>query len=227
MGFELFVNGLQRANGGGRKVIMGLLDSIRRSRFCFEWRYVTGKTPWDTNVTPPEVMEFIAQHPPGWALDLGCGTGTNAITLAKHGWKVTGVDFSAKAIKRARQKANAAGVKVEFIVGDVADLSLLNGPYDYALDIGCLLSLSSKAREGYAKGLKRLVKPGGWYMLYAWLPRKGKEGTWGTSKQEVEGLIGHSFEKIRVVVGQERGLPSAWYWFRRRKGFLPGTHGLP
>jgi 2-polyprenyl-3-methyl-5-hydroxy-6-metoxy-1,4-benzoquinol methylase len=94
-----------------------------------------------TPFTPPEVMEFIAQTRPGKALDLGCGTGTNAITLARHGWQVTGVDFSPKAIRQARRKATAEGLKIEFHAADVTDLAMLTGPYDYVLDIGCLFTL--------------------------------------------------------------------------------------
>ncbi|MEW6615857.1 MAG: methyltransferase domain-containing protein [Thermodesulfobacteriota bacterium] len=67
---------------------------LNLSSLMFMWRYFRGQTPWDTNITPPEVMEFIQKTSPGRALDLGCGTGTNGITLARHGWKVTGVDFA-------------------------------------------------------------------------------------------------------------------------------------
>ena len=77
------------------------IGSFFSSRWKFEWRYWRGTTPWDTNITPPEVKEFIAAAPPGKALDLGCGTGTNAITLAQHGWQATGVDFAPKAIRTA------------------------------------------------------------------------------------------------------------------------------
>jgi methylase of polypeptide subunit release factors len=50
--------------------------------------------PWDTGISPPELIDFINSNPPGKALDIGCGTGTNAIRLAKEGWRVTGVDFA-------------------------------------------------------------------------------------------------------------------------------------
>lgn len=104
------------------------------SRFKFEWRYWHGDTPWDTNITPPEVMEFLATATPGRALDLGCGTGTNAVTLARHGWQATGVDFSPKAIREARRKAQQAGLKIDFYCADVADLGMLSGPFDIKPD---------------------------------------------------------------------------------------------
>jgi 2-polyprenyl-3-methyl-5-hydroxy-6-metoxy-1,4-benzoquinol methylase len=46
-------------------------------------------------------MKFIAETAPGKALDLGCGIGTNAITLAQYGWQATGIDFALKAIRTA------------------------------------------------------------------------------------------------------------------------------
>jgi SAM-dependent methyltransferase len=191
-------------------------DRLRRSRWGFQWRYWRGKTPWDTQITPPEVMEFIADTSPGKALDLGCGTGTNAITLARHGWQVTGVDFAPKAIRTARRKAAAAGMEISFHAADVTELGMLAGPYDYVLDIGCLFVLGERERIQYAEGLARLTRPRSWYMLYAWLPRPWQGGIWGISAEEVDSLLAEQFSIERRVVGEEKGYPSAWYWFQRR-----------
>lgn len=190
--------------------------SLVPDRWKFERLYWRKQTPWDTQITPPEVMEYIATRPPGRALDLGCGTGTNAITLARHGWQVTGVDFSRGAIRQASRKAAAAGLKIDFHAADVTDLRMLDGPYDYALDIGCLFGLQADDRVRYAKELARLVHPGGDYMLYAWLPRRWKGRLCGMSGEEVESLLRTHFERDRVLVGEEKGFPSAWYWYRRR-----------
>lgn len=187
-----------------------------RSRLMFQWRYFRRQTPWDTDTTPPEVIEFIKKTPPGRALDLGCGTGTNAITLASHGWEVTGVDFVKKAIRAARQKAAKAGCNIDFHVADVTDLSMLSDVYDYALDIGCMFTLSRDDQMKYAETLAGLLRPEGWYMLYAWLPRLRKGKIWGISTETVEALLKPSFIKLRCVVGEESGYPTAWYWFQRR-----------
>lgn len=117
------------------------IGSLLPNRWKFQWRYWRRQTPWDTQVTPPEVMDFIARTPPGKALDLGCGTGTNAITLSRAGWRVTGVDFIPKAILAARAKAARSGFAIDFLVASVTDLSALSGPFDYALNIGCLHAL--------------------------------------------------------------------------------------
>jgi SAM-dependent methyltransferase len=161
-------------------------------------------------------MEFIAQNLPGIALDLGCGTGTNAITLARHGWQVTGVDFAPEAIRRARRKAAAAGLQIDFYTADVSDLGMLAGPYDYVLDIGCLFVLKDRERLRYAEELARLTRAQSWYMLYAWLPRPWQGGTWGISPDVVDSLLGAKFIKVRQVIGEEKGHPSAWYWFQKR-----------
>src|SRR4030088_2327032 len=54
------------------------------------WYWLPRRPPWDTGVTPPELERFMGSHPPGRALDLGCGTGTNVVYLTRHGWTAGG-----------------------------------------------------------------------------------------------------------------------------------------
>ena len=181
----------------------------------FQWRYRRGKTPWDTEITPPEVVRFIADTPPGTALDLGCGTGTNAITLARHGWKVSGVDFIGAAIKKARKKAAAEGLDITFIESSVTDLDMFSGPFTYILDIGCLFGLVEADQQKYAANVRRLLAAGGWYMLYAWNPRYYNNKMVGISPDAVDDLLGDTLTKIQTIEGEEHGAASTWYWYQR------------
>ena len=167
-------------------------------------------------------MQFLSAARPGRALDLGCGTGTNAITMAKHGWEVTGVDFSLKAIRSAQRKAIRRGMTIDFRVGDVADLAELEGPYDYALDIGCLFTLPENRRDPYITGLERLLRPRSPFMLYAWLPRPHRGRSRGLAPEEVKRLFRERFELTRIEFGEEKWADSAWYWFRRGPALSDG-----
>jgi SAM-dependent methyltransferase len=131
------------------------------------WYLRRQRPPWDTGISPPELMAFIQSHRPGRALDLGCGTGTNAITLAQHGWRVVGVDFAIKAIATARHKASQARLPIHFRVGDVTQLDDLSDPFDLILDIGCFHCLSPEGRARYAQNSKQLLAPSGTFLLYA------------------------------------------------------------
>ena len=98
-----------------RRRLMGLLRS------WYERAYRRGDSSrWDTGITPPELLALLETLEPGTALDLGCGTGTNAIELASRGWFVTGVDFSSLAIDNARRKAGWVS-GVTFVEGDVSE----------------------------------------------------------------------------------------------------------
>ena len=77
--------------------------------FWFNLMYIR-RPPWDTRVSPPELYRFLENHPSGNALDLGCGTGTNLITMASYGWQVAGVEYAWRAVQIARSRLNRAGV---------------------------------------------------------------------------------------------------------------------
>jgi SAM-dependent methyltransferase len=194
---------------------------IKWSRLLFWLNYVLGRTPWDTNVTPPELVRTIEGPdalPPGRALDLGCGSGTNVIYLARHGWQATGVDFVGRVVQQARQKAQAAGVTARFYTGDVTRLDQVNGlaeSFDFVLDIGCLHTLTNDHRGRYAAGVIKRLRPGGSYLLYAWGSHQLRGQEMGISPAQVEETFAPSLCLTRVEHGEERGLPSAWYWLIR------------
>jgi cyclopropane fatty-acyl-phospholipid synthase-like methyltransferase len=186
--------------------------------WSFDLRYLLSRPPWDTEVTPPEVIELIEGESlcPGRALDLGCGTGTNCIYLAHHGWEAVGVDFSFLAIRRAWRKARRAGVDCRFYRNDVTDLAFLAEPFDLVLDIGCLHSLPQERWERYAAEVARLVRPEGPYLLYAFTPRPDQSTTRGVAPKEVRSLFTPAFAVEREELGEDPSGPrSAWYWLRR------------
>lgn len=186
---------------------------MRRWRFNL-WYYL--KPGWDTGISPPELLAFIQTHPPGRALDLGCGTGTNVITLARHGWQVTGLDFAGRAIRTARQKAQAAGVQVELRVADVSDRRELTGAYDLILDMGCFHSLSPEKRAAYRENIKHRLRPGGAYLLYTFLKSEPAGPEIGLSEAEVA-EFGHflNLRSRQDSHDQAAGRRSTWLFFER------------
>jgi len=185
-------------------------------KWFFEFQYRFGKPPWDTGVTPPEVVAAIesGEARGNRALDLGCGTGTNAIYLARNGFQVVGVDYASKAITMARQKAKQAGVRVDFHVGDVTRLDMLHEPFDFFLDIGCFHGVELTRRPIYAAEIARLSRPGALFMLYAFGPRKFIFRELGATPDQVKQIFMKDFSLERIEEGKERGeFKSAWYWF--------------
>jgi SAM-dependent methyltransferase len=185
-------------------------------KFFFAFRYLLNNSPWDTGVTPSEVYQFLEENSPGIALDLGCGTGTNALTIAEYGWKVTGIDFVPQAIWRARRKARQAGLadRVKFQVGDVLDLSFLEGKQDLVLDIGCFHSFLGIDVERYAGNILNHLSPGGSLLLYAHLQRD-PESSHGVSEEDIN-MLG----KLLTLINRQEGVdgtsrPSAWFQFRK------------
>ena len=184
----------------------------------FELRYLFGRAPWDTGVSPPELLQFLDTHPPGRAVDIGCGSGTNSLTMTRHGWQTTGLDFSWGAVRRARRRAEQAGLSIEFRRGDVGMLRTIPGPMDLALDIGCYHALEPERRQPYARDLGRLVRPGGSFLLYGFLVPDEPAGNRGIGEHEVARRFGGLFELVVVARGTDRQRPSAWFSLRRTTG---------
>jgi SAM-dependent methyltransferase len=156
----------------------------------------------------------VAGCPPGRAIDLGCGTGTNVRYLAEHGWQVSGIDYVPRAIARARRRLR--GMPAQLLVGDVSRLEALplRPPYDLALDVGCLHSLAPAARQRYAQGLANVLRPGARYLLFAFQPPASAAGP-GIARADINALFERHFAATGYEPGQA-GPAAAWYYFERR-----------
>lgn len=212
-------------------------------KWYFDFLYRFTKPRWDTNVTPPEVVETIqrgdvrrgsvvlpttgvkslpqddAGENARRALDLGCGTGTNSIYLTRAGFQVVGVDFSPRAIAAARTKARVANIAADFYTGDVTRLDALGirGSFDFVLDIGCFHSVDPARWPNYATEIARRTQPGALFMLYAFGPRQTRIRKLGATPEEVRQTFAENFRLERIEQGTDRGeFSSAWYWFRRK-----------
>lgn len=192
------------------------------NRILYRIMYWLKMTHWDTNETPPEVHEAFTSGkiPQGVALDLGCGTGTNVIFMAKHGRQAIGLDFVPEAINKARQKAKAAGLNgsTQFLVADVTRLNEIVLPATgFALDMGCFHGLSPEGQRSYAEGLAKALVPGGWYLLYTLDPGKEAGISFGMSPESVKEILGPWFDFTRIERDTNGSRGSTWFWMERRE----------
>jgi SAM-dependent methyltransferase len=136
---------------------------------------------------------------PGRVLELGCGHGRNATYLAGLGCQVDAVDFSAEALRWARQRAQSAGASVEFRCCSIFDATIPDGCYDLVYDAGCFHHLPPHRRKDYVELVDRALKPGGSYGLVCFRP----EGGSGFTDQQVYeraslgGGLGYSEDRLR------------------------------
>lgn len=132
--------------------------------------YASGNLPWDTGQPDPHLVQLIEAGTiaPGRALEVGCGTGTNALWLASRGFEVLGVDISPLAIAQAQAKAEAAGVRVEFMVLDFLSAELDRGPFDFVFDRGVLHVFDEASdRAQFARQVARMLGAGGRWLSLA------------------------------------------------------------
>lgn len=124
--------------------------------------YREARLPWDSGKPSAELRKLVdgGELRPCAAIELGCGTGTNAVYLAQLGFTVTAVDLAPRAIEMAQEKAAAGGVDVRFVVGDVTQLDDVAGPFDFVFDRGCYHCVRRAGLlDGFLATVARLTKP--------------------------------------------------------------------
>jgi cyclopropane fatty-acyl-phospholipid synthase-like methyltransferase len=183
-------------------------------RILFQYMYFR-QPPWDTGISPPELLEFIQTHSPGRAIDIGCGTGTNVITLVRAGWEVTGVDFAPRAIKIAKQKLNQARLQANLSIRDATNLQGISGPFDFALDLGCFHGIAQDAKPKYLNQLDRILAPNGFWLMYGFLKSNPLQTGSGLLETEID-LISSHLARLSRQNGFDKGdKRSAWFLFQK------------
>lgn len=141
-------------------------------RRLFRVFYRLGFTPWDGHPLARSLTELVGGGAlsPGTALDLGCGTGDTAIYLARHGWRVTGVDYVDKALAKARAKCGE--LPVSFVKADVTQLSSagIGAGFELIVDNGCLHGMSSADRDAYVREVTAVAAPQARLLIVAFVP---------------------------------------------------------
>ena len=122
-----------------------------------------------------------------------------------------------RAVRQARRKARRAGVsgQTTFLVGDVTRLNEYGlSLADFALDIGCLHSLTPEGQARYAAGLSALTRPGAIFLLYAIMPCIGRLGPVGLSPEAVQDLFAPHFNLVDDMHGHNEVTESESAWYR-------------
>ncbi|HEU5110030.1 MAG TPA: methyltransferase domain-containing protein [Micromonosporaceae bacterium] len=199
-------------------------------RFFYDIGYRFFRMPWETGPRA-ELVELVeaGRLRPGRAVDLGCGTGANAVYLARHGFAVTGVDFAASALAKARAAAERAGVALNLHRVDLtdtgADLRARLGEFDLLVDYGTMDDLSPAKRDRYLRAVLPLARPGAEFLLWCfeWPPRRWDRWTMNPmAPGEVDRRFGGHFEVERIAATDRpdlrRAMPGfAAYLMTRRE----------
>jgi SAM-dependent methyltransferase len=139
-----------------------MVNSVLRTVADVMYRLGIGPRPSDVpDHRLVEVVEGPARLPPGRAVDLGSGTGRNAIYLARHGWDVVGVEMSGYAVEVSRRKATEQGAPARFVQGDVTKLPDLDigAAFNLFMDGGCYHTLPPGRRDAFGESVTAVAAP--------------------------------------------------------------------
>jgi len=194
----------------------------------YKERYESHDTPWDIGKPDFNLIQTVTTTPiePCKALDIGCGTGENAIWLSQRNFHVIGIDTSEVAIEKAKEKALKANVKCTFIVIDILTSHVEGAPFGFAFDRGCFHSLNSgKERKRFAENVNgHLEKDGLWLSLIGNADeQRHAPGPPQRTAGDIVNSVEPTFEILSLVssyFGSNRpNPPRAWVCLMRKRRF--------
>jgi len=192
----------------------------------FEDRYQSGDTPWDHGMVDSNLIEAVSMHNllPCRTLDIGCGTGENAIWLARQGFEVVACDLSSTAIQRARNKLENVKADVCFLVADFLVDAMPDAPFGFIFDRGCLHCMAEDAeREAYVQKVADLLEDGGHWLSLVGNADEGERdvGPPQLTATELVSAVESRFEIQSLSAGHfgsdQETPPRAWICLMRKR----------
>ena len=113
-----------------------------------------------------EMLRCLEVKAEGLVLDAGCGPGEHAVRVARNGYRVLAIDFSAAVLEEARGRAQANGLadRIQFERGDLTSLRFADASFDRVFSWGVVIHIPEIDRA--LAELARIVRPGGRLALY-------------------------------------------------------------
>lgn len=170
----------------------------------WETRYQQGETPWDTGQPDEHLVAVVTGRPipPGSALEIGCGTGTNAVWLAERGFEVTATDVSATALAKAKARASSSGASVRWLQRSFPSPA---HHFDFAFDRGCFHTQREVAqREAFVAAVAERLNPAGlWLSIIGSTDGPPRDtGPPRLSAEQVAAAVEPRFEILSLTAGQ-------------------------
>lgn len=194
--------------------------------------YAAGDLPWDSGEPDPNLVELVqsGRVAKGRALEIGCGTGTNALWLGEQGFEVVALDLAPLAIERARAKAaaasKAAAERCSFAAHDFLADELPQGTFQVIFDRGCFHVFEEpKAQSSFAERVGKLLAPGGlWLSLIGSTEGPAREfGPPRRTAREILDALEPHVELISLRAMEFEGLPDrgpapkSWHCLTRKR----------
>src|SRR2546426_5367559 len=167
----------------------------RPNLISWEDAYKT-RPPWDIGRPQPSFVELVqaGELNKGRVLDVGCGTGENALYLAERGFSVVGVDLSTHAIEAAKEKASERRLKADFKLANALSLDFKNGYFDSIIDSGLFHTFNDNDRVVFGNEIARVLTTDGSYFMLCF---SDKEPTnWGGPRRITREEIEATFTRL-------------------------------
>jgi SAM-dependent methyltransferase len=208
----------------------------------YQLAYSIGFHPWedlaDHAPFAGKLLELVAheedgREPPyGPALDVGCGSAVWGARLAQRGWQVTGIDIVEKALRRARERADEAGVEMRLVHGDVTALRRadVGAGFRLVVDTGTFHGLTDAQRQAMGREVSAIAAPDATLLLDCFAPRRRGPLPRGASRTDVERAFrGWEVTDIEIADAEPDALARLFKFderfYRLRRDGTSGTRG--